>query len=266
MKNRQIAQQKLASAASVFAAGLGAAQSVEAAVQHQNVDVDIPAEISDYQVDIDGNGVREFDIQVFDTITKVADFEENSAPTGAFVALDGEGVTANVPQGSPIGSNLLFGVPAHDQLSGTTSDPQGNFQVSDGPGYIGVEFLIEGQTHYGYVGYQGTGAQGSASGKVFSLGYEDVANTAILAGAGDTAALSADKDGDGDADGNDLLLIQQGIGAQYDASDVIEWKSQFGQVPAAEASAAAIPEASALALLAAGAAGIPLYRQRRQKS
>jgi hypothetical protein len=250
----------------VFAAGLGAAQSLEAAVQHQNVDVDIPADFPDYQVDIDGNGVREFDIQVFDTITKVADFEANGSPTGAFVALDGAGVTANLPQGTSIEPSLLFGVPAHDQLSGTTNDPQGNFQVSDGPGYIGVQFLIEGQTHYGYVGYEGTGAEGSANGRVFSLGYEDVPNTAILAGAGDTVGLGADKDGDGDVDGNDLLVIQQGLGAAYDGDDVSEWKTQFGQGSGAEASVAAIPEASTLALLATGAAGIPLYRRRRKDS
>jgi hypothetical protein len=259
-------KQKLARAASAMAAGLAGAQSLDAAVQHQNVDVDIPLEVGDYQVDINGDFVREFDIQVFDTITKVADFEENGSPTGAFVALDNDGLTANLPQGASIDSTLFYGVPTHDRLSGTTTDEfDGNFQVSDGPGYIGVQFLIEGQTHYGYVGYEGTGAEGSANGKVFSLGYDDAPNTPILAGAGAPMGLGADKDDDNDVDGNDLLLIQQGLGAQYDADDLAQWRSQFGQVSGAT-SVSAVPEPSALALLAAGATGVAAYRRRRHDS
>ncbi|MBA3481393.1 MAG: PEP-CTERM sorting domain-containing protein [Pirellulales bacterium] len=260
-------KQKMARTVCAIAAGLGGAQSLEAAVQHQNVDVDIPMDVGDYQVDINGDFVREFDIQVFDTITKVADFSEGGSPTGAFVALDNDGLTANLPQGASIDPTLLYGVPTHDRLSGTTTDEfDGNFQVSDGPGYIGVQFLIEGQTHYGYVGYEGTGAEGSANGKVFSLGYDDVPNTLILAGAGATTGLGADKDDDGDVDGNDFLLIQQGLGGEYDADDFTQWQSEFGQVSGVEAAVNAVPEPSALVLLAAGAAGVAAYRRQRQDS
>src|SRR5688500_20318987 len=102
MKMSPIAQQKLARAAGAVAAGFAGAQSLEAAVQHQNVDVEIPADMGTYQVDINGDLVREFDIKVFDTITKVANFEENEVPTGAFVALDDQFLTANLPQGVSI--------------------------------------------------------------------------------------------------------------------------------------------------------------------
>jgi hypothetical protein len=255
---------RLTGALGAAAAGLGGAQSLEAAVQHQDVDVDIPSEVGDYQVDIDGDFITDFDIQVFDTITKVADI-----PVTTGLALDPDGeLVSNLAAGTEIGPSLTFGVPGHDRLSGTTDDEfDGNFQVSDGPGYIGVLFDISGQTHYGYVGYEGTGAEGSGSGKVFSLGYDDVPNTPILAGAGDTTGLSADVDGDDDVDGNDLLLIQQGLGTTYDANDIADWKAQFGQTaPPAEVAVSGVPEPSALALLAAGAAGIPLYRRRRKES
>jgi hypothetical protein len=62
--------------------------------------------------------------------------------------------------------------------------PSGNFQVSDGPGFIGVQFQIGANTHYGYVGFEGTGAESNDSGHIFALGYEDQPNTAIQAGAG----------------------------------------------------------------------------------
>jgi hypothetical protein len=71
--------------------------------------------------------------------------------------------------------------------------PSGNFQVSDGPGFIGVQFQIGGNLHYGYVGFEGTGAENDDSGHIFALGYEDQPNTAIQAGAGipPSAAVNA---------------------------------------------------------------------------
>src|SRR5215207_3757926 len=109
------AQKKVVGAVGMVAGGLGSAQSLEAAVQHQSIDVDIPAEVTDYHVDIDGDALREFDIQVFDTVTKVADFSENGSPTDAFVALDSDGLSAYLAQGTPIDLNLTYGVPTKDR-------------------------------------------------------------------------------------------------------------------------------------------------------
>lgn len=253
----------LASAAGAIAAGIAGAQSLHAAVIHQAVDIDIPEDTADYQVDLNGDAIPEFDIQLFESIVKVADFDAGSS-TG--VLRDENGLTANLPAGAVIGPFGLFDTQGPDRLSGINDDkPDGNFQQSDGPGYIGVEFLIDDQIHYGYVGYQGTGPDGAASGKIFSLGYEDVPNTAILAGAGAGSGLTADVDADGDVDGNDFLEIQRGFGATYDSEDIAAFKDQFGQTTGAEAAVSAVPEPSALALLAAGAAGISAYRRRRRQ-
>lgn len=187
---------RLAGTVGAVAAGLGG-QSLDAAVIYTPVDVDIPADIADYSVDLNGDAANEFDIQQFEGIIKVAD-----TVAGNGVALDGD-FTANLAAGTLIDSSLTYGAPTNDALTGTA----GNFQVSDGPGFIGVQFLIGGNTHYGYVGYEGAGAEGSANGHVYALGYDDTPDTAIAAGAG-------------------------------------------------------IPEPTSLALLAAGAVGLSVYRRR----
>lgn len=43
--------------------------------------------------------------------------------------------------------------------------------------------------------------------------------------------LAGDVDGDGDVDGEDFLLIQQGYGTTYDADDLADWEGNYGKYP-----------------------------------
>jgi hypothetical protein len=276
VKFSTITQQKAARAAGAAAIGLSGAQSLEAAVVAQTVEEQVPPT---YGIDLNGDFINEFEIASFHEATasnledtlKVSTFPEEG---GVGVALDQAGYVTNLSEGTPIGpsSGLTFGVPPGetDDLAGEKNlEMVGNFQVDDPAGYIGVEFTIGSDVHYGYVGFQGVETDefnAGPEGRIYGFGYEDAPNTPIAAGAGLAPPLTADKDGDGDVDGNDLLVIQQGIGAEYDADDVSEWQAQFGQASGAEAAAGAIPEPTALALLATGAAGIPLYRRRLKRS
>src|SRR3954454_10179481 len=144
----------MARAAGALAAGLGGAQSLHAAVSHRAVDISIPATTGDYAIDIDQNGTPEFDIKQFDTITKYSNL---TAPNGLRRITSGAqaGVVENLPGGTLIAPGDPFDSAGTDRLSGKNNDqPYGDFQVSDGPGYIGIEFQANDGFHYGYVGYQ----------------------------------------------------------------------------------------------------------------
>lgn len=271
MKEQRLIGRHLAGAAGAVAAGLGGAQSLDAAVLAQTLEAEVPPT---YVIDFDGDGFKEFEIadyhevsatNIEDTI-KVSAFPEAG---GVNLALDGENYTANLAGGTLIGPSLTFGVPPGetDDLSGVKNEVTvGNFQVEDGPGYIGVSFPIAGATHYGYVGYQAVETDelnGGPEGRIFGFGYESVPDTAIVAGAGLELPLTADVDQDDDVDGNDYLIIQRGIGGAYDADDIAAFKEQFGQGGSTAAAVGAVPEPSSLAMLAAGAAGVALYRRRK---
>lgn len=174
-KKLNLDRQRLAGVAAAASTFVGAS-AAQAGIQYQSVDVDIPGEVADFSIDFNSNGTKEFDIQHFDAIVKVADFQ-----AGAGVARDGSNRVANLSAGTLIGLGGVFNSTGPDPLTGNSADA--NFQVSNGPGYIGAQFLLSGNTHYGYVGYQGTGAQGSANGRVFAIAYETTPNTAIAAGA-----------------------------------------------------------------------------------
>ncbi|MBA3483682.1 MAG: PEP-CTERM sorting domain-containing protein [Pirellulales bacterium] len=278
MKRLQPKSRCLAGAAGAVAVGLGGAQSLDAAVVAQNVTVAIPP---NYDVDLNGDMVitpgdpdpiitgREFRIADFDDApqpeftTKIDSFGE-----GVGVAVDSENYTANLAMGTLIDASLTYLAPpgGTDDLSGEKAGVAvGNFQVGDGPGYIGVQFPIGGATHYGYVGFEGVENdenEPGPEGRVLGFGYESTPDTPIAAGAGLVPSLTADVDGDLDVDGNDLLVIQRGLGGAYDAGDIAAFKAQFGQGGAEVAAIGAVPEPMSLSLLAAGAVGVALYRRR----
>jgi hypothetical protein len=74
----------------------------------------------------------------------------------------------------------------------------------------------------------------------------------------------ADVDANGVVDGNDLLIIQRGLGSTYNSSHVAGFKAEYG-LGLSGGAVSAVPEPAAVSLLAAGAAGIPLYRRRLAK-
>jgi hypothetical protein len=81
---------------------------------------------------------------------------------------------------------------------------------------------------------------------------------ASIAFVGFTAGSPSDVDNDGDVDGNDYLLIQRGIGGDFDAADIAAWKTNFS----GGAGVAAVPEPTALGL-ACAALGAVLAARRR---
>jgi len=181
MKDQKLVYRRLAGAAGAAAIGLGGAQSLDAAVVYHAVDIDLPAETTEYHVDLNGDAVNEFDIQTVDARIKATDYGTGA---GTIRQTPGDGAPANLPAGTLIGSSSSYSGSGADSLNGVDSgNPAGHFQVSNGPGYIGVQFQIAGAAHYGYVGYRGTGAENSANGKIFALAYETDARVPIIAGA-----------------------------------------------------------------------------------
>ncbi|MBA3481404.1 MAG: hypothetical protein H0T51_06275 [Pirellulales bacterium] len=244
------------------AAGLGGAQSSHADVVAQALNLTVPP---NYAVDLDGDAIKEFDlIDLGDPGGSEQIIKVHNFAAGVGFVLDSGGMfAANLAPGTLIDSSSTFsaGLPPDDALNGFDSTgPVGKFQVEDPAGYIGVQFLIAGQTHYGYVGFEGVellaGNEGT-EGRVFALGYESTPNTAIAAGAG-IPPLAADFDTDGDVDGNDFLVLQRGLGTTHDVDDLTAFQNEFGLLapPAAAVAVGAIPEPTSLTLLAAGASGV----------
>jgi len=262
-----------------FAAGLGAGPASDAAVVFTPVDVDVPAGADPYKIDLNGDALNEFYIEHFTSVTKVA-FDTMNDPSTANTALvfdPSDNRTANLAVGTLIGPASMFGpngaAPSggdplngtidHDQMPGTPNVPAGHFQVSDGPGFIGVRFLIGGNTHYGYVGYEGIGAENTAAGHVYALGYEDVPGTAISAGDGIPFNLEGDYNEDLSVDAADYVVWRKDNGSDPGYNT---WRTNFGSTLGGSGGGSSVPEPSSLFLLAAGAVGLTLYRADGRKA
>lgn len=160
---------------------------------------------------------------------------------------------------------------------GSAYDSYNMRQEANERGFLGVQFDIDGNTHYGFVDLIIDTSVLNIDGvpanvpQIFRYGYEDVPDTQISS-LGDE---NADFDGDGDVDGDDFLTMQQGVGLAsptpadgdansdgvVDGQDFSIWNAQFSP---AQSAAAAVPEPNSLGLMALGATGLTVLRRTRK--
>ena len=76
--------------------------------------------------------------------------------------------------------------------------------------------------------------------------------------------IPGDFDDDGDVDGNDFLVWQQGFGDEFDAGDLTEWQSHFGEGGNVTAAASAVPEPAAAMLMLLGLGWFAVARRRQR--
>jgi len=80
------------------------------------------------------------------------------------------------------------------------------------------------------------------------------------------SALAGDFDEDGDVDGADFLVWQQGFGSTYNADDLTDWESNYGLEASSTVAAAAVPEPMTTVMLMLGIVAMPtrrcLFRER----
>jgi hypothetical protein len=123
---------------------------------------------------------------------------------------------------------------------------------------------------------QGTAPAGTVSVRVTASALDMLANIDVGGGLGNQSAffddfslqgpapgVAGDFDGDSDVDGNDLLIIQRGIGTTTTGADIISWKANFG-AGGATAATAAVPEPSTIASALACAAVVSACGYRRR--
>lgn len=77
-----------------------------------------------------------------------------------------------------------------------------------------------------------------------------------------TTGRPGDFDRDGDVDGNDFIVWQRGLGSQFNPTNLLQWKANYGQTGAVGA-LGAVPEPATYALVAAVITALPATRKRR---
>ena len=93
-------------------------------------------------------------------------------------------------------------------------------------------------------------------------GLADVSEVLSYTLAAPPTGQAGDFDGDDDVDGNDLLVLQRGVGTLYDGSDFDDFRNNFGAGAGAGAVITAVPEASSFLLAGLGLAALTLRRRR----
>ncbi|MBA4107596.1 MAG: hypothetical protein C0485_17810 [Pirellula sp.] len=133
--------------------------------------------------------------------------------------------------------------------------------------YIGFAFPI-GPTDLYYAWLRVSIDNAAGMFTVHDWAWQNQTGVPIVAGAGGLG----DFDVNATVDGNDFLVWQRNYGVPqgsppgtgYDADDLADWKSAFGNAPPATAVAQPVPEPGALGFFAAGAGGVELLRRRRK--
>ena len=77
-----------------------------------------------------------------------------------------------------------------------------------------------------------------------------IADESIMTGVVEyvTLVIPGDFDLDGDVDGADFLVLQQGLGTIYDATDLADWEMNYGMGVGPLSASTAVPEPSTLLL------------------
>lgn len=134
-------------------------------------------------------------------------------------------------------------------------------------GYVGFSFPIAGNTFFGWAEIE-TNGPGAAVAEltIKSFAYETLAGTAITAG--DTVGAPAgpgDFNLDGEVNAADYVVFRDSIGGAFEPDDYDEWAENFdagSPVLTASVGAASVPEATSVAMLAAGAGALAFRRRR----
>lgn len=169
---------------SLLASTLPVSSIMEAQVSCTNVDPDVTITLGEsYSIDMDGDGNNDFKLEVV-----------TSAFTGSQAQLTSTGLYANgfvranigkvaqLSSGATISSGNTFSYFAFGGLLCQELFTDGYWCNSD-VRYIGVNFTISGNTHYGWI--KCSCASDGSSITIYSYAYEQVADASIDAGEGD---------------------------------------------------------------------------------
>lgn len=165
---------KLASYSAAAALGaFGVQQSTDAAIIYTDLDPDLDAQSgSTPEINIDNAG--DFEVAI---ITTGSNIQVRDAYDGNILTASGTYYVAGFNAGDLIG-------PASSEADDTGAHLAANGGVNRFDGdqkYIGVQFLINGSTHYGWVRFQ-IDSTSPYHGIVYDYAYESEADTAIVAG------------------------------------------------------------------------------------
>lgn len=178
---------KLASYSAAAALGaFGAQQAADAAIIYTDLDPDLEAQQgSTPEINIDNAG--DFEVAI---ITTGGNIQVRDAYDGNILTASGTYYVVGFDAGDLIG-------PASSEVDDGGAHLAANAGVSRFDGeqkYVGVEFLINGNTHYGWVRFN-IDSTSPYHGIVYDYAYESTPDTAITAGAipepGSLALLAA---------------------------------------------------------------------------
>jgi hypothetical protein len=170
-------------AASAAGASLLAAQSAEAKIVYTPANITIGPRTS-VPLDLTNDGVNEFVVSnsQYDQVSHLGVIHQ--APSNGVVSKNqAPGPAADLPLGAPIGPNRFFEGNGSMATQGSVS----GIAFSGGPWknahnrYLGLKFLVGGETHYGWARLTVTTKSGIVA-TITGYAYETVPNRPIVAG------------------------------------------------------------------------------------